>query len=59
MLLQELHDSTHFSLAELGALRERFASNGARAARVTTHQALRARVSSLPLSPPLRFIHRS
>ena len=30
-LLQELHDRTHFSLAELGALRERFAAHGAAA----------------------------
>ena len=30
-LLQELHDRTHFSLAELGALRERFATHGAAA----------------------------
>ena len=29
-LLQELHDATHFSIAELGALRERFAAHGAR-----------------------------
>ena len=28
-LLQELHDDTHFSLPELGALRERFAAHGA------------------------------
>jgi hypothetical protein len=37
MLLQELHDATHFSLAELGALRERFAANGARACASARH----------------------
>lgn len=38
-LLQELHDATHFSLPELGALRERFALHGA------PHRCTRARLS--------------